>query len=59
MLLPLAIAARKHSCGVRIFKSPGEEATLERGRWQVTFGKGLDFEIKILPWAAREIYHDW
>jgi hypothetical protein len=38
---------------------PGEEATLECGRWQVTFGKGLDFEIKILPWTAREIYHDW
>jgi len=38
---------------------PGEEATLECGRWQVTFGKGLDFEIKILPWTAREISHDW
>jgi len=38
---------------------PGEEATLECGRWQVTFGKGLDFEIKILPWTAREVYHDW
>ena len=37
---------------------PGEEATLECGRWQVTFGKGLDFEIKILPCAAREIFHD-
>ena len=38
---------------------PGEEATLECGRWQVAFGKGLDFEIKILPLAAKEIYLDW
>jgi hypothetical protein len=38
---------------------PGEEATLECGRWQVMFGKGLDFEIKILPWATKEICHDW
>jgi hypothetical protein len=27
--------------------------------WQATFGKGLDFEIKILPWTAVEVYHDW
>lgn len=25
----------------------------------MTFGKGLDFEIKILPWTAGEVYHDW
>jgi hypothetical protein len=39
--------------------TPGEEATLECGCWQVTFGNGLDFEITILPWAAREVHYDW
>jgi hypothetical protein len=38
---------------------PGEEATLECGRWQVSLGKGLDFEIKVLPWAAREVLRNW
>ncbi|TAQ88741.1 hypothetical protein B7494_g2907 [Chlorociboria aeruginascens] len=38
---------------------PGEEATLVCGRSHVTFGKGLDFEIKILPWTVKEIYYDW
>ena len=38
---------------------PGGEATLGCGHWQMTFGKGLDFEIKILPWIVREVHHDW
>jgi hypothetical protein len=25
----------------------------------MTFSKGLDFKIKILPWIAREVHHDW
>lgn len=33
---------------------PSKEASLERGSWQLTLGKGLAFEIKIIPWAARE-----
>jgi hypothetical protein len=32
---------------------------LECGLWQVTLGKGLDLQIKILPWAAREISCKW
>ncbi|KAH9204168.1 hypothetical protein DL95DRAFT_497732 [Leptodontidium sp. 2 PMI_412] len=35
-----------------------EEATLECGRWKVVLGKGMDFEIEVLPWAPTEIQGD-
>ena len=38
---------------------PEKGATLECGLWQVTVGNGLDFEITILPRAAREVYYKW
>jgi hypothetical protein len=38
---------------------PGQEARLECGNWQLHFGEGLNFEIKIIPWAAREVHRDW
>ncbi|PVH71137.1 hypothetical protein DL98DRAFT_521254 [Cadophora sp. DSE1049] len=35
-----------------------EEATLECGRWKVVLGKGIDFEIEVLPWAPSVIQGD-
>ena len=37
---------------------PGGEATLEYGYQQITFGKGLDFKIKILPQIIREVHYN-
>jgi hypothetical protein len=38
---------------------PSQEARLERGSWRLSLGEGLDFEIKILPLAAREVPRSW
>lgn len=35
-----------------------EEATLDCGRWKVVLGKGIDFEIEVLPWAPSVIQGD-
>jgi hypothetical protein len=35
-----------------------QEATLECGRWKVILGRGLDFEVDILPWTPSEIQGD-
>lgn len=32
-----------------------QEATLECGRWIVTVGEGLEFELEILPWTPSKI----
>lgn len=38
---------------------PKEKFTLERGSWNVTFGEGLDFQIKILPWRPPAMGQTW
>ena len=37
---------------------PGHQATLYRGIWRLTLGKGLAFQIKVLPHAPGDLYHD-
>lgn len=36
---------------------PGENARLDCGRWRLRLGKGLDFEIRVLPNTHREAVH--
>jgi hypothetical protein len=38
---------------------PGQEARLDCGSWWLTLGKGLDFQIRIIPRTPRETYHGW
>ena len=46
LLVPQAIKIR-----------PGHQATLDGGTWRLTLGKGLTFQIKVLPHAPSELYH--
>ncbi|KAL9124452.1 MAG: hypothetical protein Q9217_006215 [Psora testacea] len=36
---------------------PGHKATLQGGTWRLTLGKGLTFQIKVLPHTPSELYH--
>lgn len=36
---------------------PGRQATLDGSTWQLTLGKGLTFQIKVLPHAPSNLYH--
>jgi hypothetical protein len=38
---------------------PGQDARLDCGSWQLTLGKGLDFQIKVTSRALAEVHHDW
>jgi hypothetical protein len=38
---------------------PGQEARLDCGSWWLTLGKGLDFQIRIIPRTPRETYPGW
>ncbi len=38
---------------------PGQEARLDSGSWWLTLGKGLDFQVRIIPRTPRETYHGW
>lgn len=35
----------------------GNQVTLSRGTWRLTLGKGLTFQIEVLPHAPSELYH--
>jgi len=37
----------------------GQQARLDCGSWRLTLGKGLDFQIRIIPRIHRETYHGW
>jgi hypothetical protein len=38
---------------------PGQDARLDCGSWQLTLGKGLDFQIKVISRARGEVHDDW
>ncbi|KAH8797829.1 kinase-like domain-containing protein [Xylogone sp. PMI_703] len=38
---------------------PGQDARLDCGSWQLTLGKGLDFQIIVTSRVLAEVHHDW
>ena len=38
---------------------PGQDARLHCGSWQLSLGRGLDFQIKVMSRTSGEVHDDW